>query len=412
MTPALDPPNTVWLIDVQSGALTPLYEQDAFVHARFDGSGEHVLLDTSGERLTYDLDGSLVSEETTLRCVRDEDATIIGGRRREDVRCGFISPSGRWMLFGMLTSEAGRESDRWIFDFDSGASRLLVEGLLNGGGCDGGFGASFSADEDFVAFAESGGDRLFVANVASGEVTTLTSSWAEWSPTGARLLVPDGDGVVLHDFEAGTAADVNGATWPAAFDPTGELIYYPAYKYLPMERDSTTVLDATRFTVILEVVGTPSGHLLWSDRPPIGTSKTGVVLALESAPDCPEGGAAVSPDGASVAAAIRMGGQFQDKRYGDPHKIVVFDAVTAELRTLGTGAHSFDEPLIRWNAEGTHILVVWPFAFGLSPLPRRDERLPTFAAGRSTLVVFEARSVVVDGAAFGVLQSVPAVLSA
>ena len=364
---------TLWVIDGATGELVPIKE------------GERVL---SLGGPTFE-----VGTPSLYPCEDDRTGADIAGRRHEGVQCGTFSPDGRWMTYPLPIAGSPRgDWDQWILDVPSGDRRLLVAGVRHCGGCDGGTGAGFSPDSAYLVIPELfNGGRVFLAHVASAETRLIAEGLGAtgiarspvWSSQGPRLLYsPDGARVVLEDLGEGTRVDVPDFQWPAAFDVTGQLIYSPAFDRRSSVAPSTTVIDASSLTPVAEVGGAPSFNLALISRPPIGLRDDGVVLALERAPGCiagttvyapaiPEGrcfdnsiGAAVSADGSFVAMATHAPGTL-DAGVPVRFDIIVFEIRTGEVRTVATEARSRFEPLIQWNREGTQILVVWPFAFGL-----------------------------------------------
>jgi len=203
------------------------------------------------------------------------------------------------------------------------------------------------------------------------------------------LYTDDGIRVVLADFEAGTTTRLAAIEWPARFDASGAIIYAPAWVYGPSNDDpdsadgvTTTVLEGTALEAIIEVAGAPSANLIWFDRPAVVMTDAGPVLAVEFATGCHGGttvygpdnrdgrcftaaaGAAVSPDGVHVALAKHTP-RVTGPPLSVPYDIVLVEVATGEVRTLAREAWSFSEPFLEWNASGTHILVTWPFAFGI-----------------------------------------------
>jgi len=384
------PPRTVWLIDVASGEAQTVYEDQSPVAARFNAAGTRVELTTTADPLAFALDGTPLSPEPRRICTQDGEDAIVDSTTYEDLRCGRLSPNGRWMLFEIPIPDTNSDWDQWVLDLDSGDRRLLQAAMRHCGGCDGRFGPGFSPAGDHAYFSELIQDgRVYAADLRSGEVEQISegnteiSSRPRWSPTGTRLLYSDDrQRVLLRDFAEGEPTDVPVLTWPATFDATGAVIYSPAYAAAE-DSISTTVVDATTLTTLQEVPGAPGTSAFWSPQSAVGLSPDGPVIATQHPPDCrggttiyapaaPEGrcfdgatSAAVAPDGRHVAIAT-VSGNSPSHATATEYQITLIDTANMEPTATIEGALSFDiPPRLEWNAAGTNLLVTWPQALGI-----------------------------------------------
>lgn len=389
-TPVPPPPRTVWLIDAASGDIQTLYEDRAPVAARFDTTGERVELTTTADPLAFALDGSALPPEPGRFCTQDGEDAIVDGTTYEELRCGRLSPNGRWMLFEIPIPDTNSDWDQWVLDLDSGKRRLLQPAMRHCGGCDGRFGPGFSPAGDHAYFSELIQDgRVYAADLRTGAVEQISEGNTEitarplWSPSGTRLLYSDdGRRLLLRDFAANDPVEVPGLRWPATFDATGAVIYSPAYA-APEDTGSTTVVDTTTFSTLAEVSGAPGTFAFWFAQSAVSLSPHGPVIAVQQAPDCrsgttiyapaaPDGrcfddavGATVAPDGRHVAIAVRTGDPPSHSTTSE-YQITLVDSATLEPIATIEGARSFDiPPRIEWNTAGTHLLVTWPQARGI-----------------------------------------------
>ena len=421
-TPPPGPPRveispTVWLIDVASGEQITLLEDDELLigSAWFDDEGRPVVRqwpDGSSLETTFDLAGKELSRgaPAPYRCAQDGDRVEIDGRTFEGIPCGLVSPDGRWMLYGV---DAGTTSitetsevpiwDQWLLNLETDERTLLHAGMRHCGGCDGRFGPAWSPSGRFVHFAElvSGGDVFLTDTasfetgvIASGPSATDLSRQPVWSPTKDQLLRAGTDGAtILEDLALGETIDFPGPTCPAAFDPSGRYLYFPALELREDSSTDVTVIDVNTLEAVAVRPGVvPSDRIWGAGGPPIVGVQGGIgfAAALEDTPNCrgtivysaeatneeglcvPGGrGAVFSPDASQVAIAVErelvrasyLGGQYGGTMWLTD--IVIVDVTSGEVRTVAEGAVSDGPPAITWNEAGTHILVRWPASYGI-----------------------------------------------
>jgi hypothetical protein len=365
----------------------------------FAGGG--VRLRAGQEWLAFDFDGNEVPA--------GEDPEFPFNACREGPEgevCGTISPDGRWLLFweeaGTTTSPGGFAvdvSDQWLLDVDAGSARLIQEGLVSCGGCDGVFGPRWSATSDFVVFTETGGDgRRWLAELTPGVITQIGNGQGIgtaplWSPTGDQLLynTPDG-GTLLLDLADGTTRELPIA-WPAAFDTTGAYAYAPAwFVHVDEQKDpsapdpSTMIVDLADGTIVATLSGAAPYTFLWESDIAVAATVRGVVAVMQGAEGCEgtaiyldadvvrciEGGVEGQIGPAGLVAVARetgptghvegpWGGSLEGTRFA-------IDIIHPDgrIETVIEGAISLDAaPGMTWNEAGTHLLVQWPRFVGL-----------------------------------------------
>jgi hypothetical protein len=318
-----------------------------------------------------------------------------------------MSPDGRSMLF--RTNETSGPTfptwDQWAIDLQTDRRIELQTGLQQCQG-DSFFPVGWSPSGRYVYYgdcAENGRTsgqtrgRTFLSDVETGRTRQIASglptfdSWPAWSPVEDKLLYRgDGGDVVLEDVSQEQWAVLLDVKWMASFDPSGRYVYSPSTNSTPKEptgTEITTVYDVEAGRVVATLPGLPaySRHVPFV---PVAGTGDGFVAALEYAPGCDGtavysgtrqvtcvAGAAwptISPDGALVALA-RKTGMTGPVEYpgGGSVSMTVFDVVivyvaTGVERVVAKGALGSDLALPSiWNAESTHILVRWPFWFGI-----------------------------------------------
>ncbi|NJD65674.1 MAG: hypothetical protein FIB00_10590 [Chloroflexi bacterium] len=402
-------PSRVWLVEAPTGSVRTLYESadQLASHARFDGAVVEVSAGLGTPRFNFD--GSTAAlATTTSRCSAPGGVVTIDGRAYPGVdACGFFSPDGEWMLFekdaGEVQVPAGfsvRSWDQWVVDVATGETTELQKGLVHCGGCDGRYGPRWSPTGQYVAFAELGGDlRRFLSEVATGSTRQIGAGSdvtlaPAWHPTEDRIVYSMGAELsgpaVYEDLGAGSKQQAP-LSWPVAFDASGQYLYSPAWGPSPKaDAGMTTIIDADTFDTVAELPGAAPEWLMWrTDAGAVVVGAGGPVAALQGAPGC-DGTAvyagsstarcvdtgrfgAPNADGTFVAVAMLRGTAGHVKGPGFEsltmarYSIELMDVRTRDVRTLIPEVISWDyqAPVIRWNAEGTHFVVVAPAATGL-----------------------------------------------
>ena len=148
----ISPTATVWLADVETGALKTLSESlGSDTHAaRFTSDGGILLqynAQGAARELTFDAQGNRLEDapvdRTVAHCVESESGAQVADRLYLGARCGLISPNGRFMTYAVDAGEVevdGRYSvpswDQWVVDLEMGILRRLQAGMRSCGGCD------------------------------------------------------------------------------------------------------------------------------------------------------------------------------------------------------------------------------------------------------------------------------------
>jgi hypothetical protein len=208
-----------------------------------------------------------------------------------------------------------------------------------------------------------------------------------WSPTTDLLLhgSPLSEPAIIEDLAAGTSRKLELA-WPAAFDRTGTLVYSPAWS--PSSKStglSTTIVDGASGAAVATLPGAPPWWFVWPGSVAVAAFPGGTFAVLQQAVGC--SGTAIYIDDKmqqcvsdGVEGQIGPGGLIAVARqtgtvgpaYGpgfETVSIAQFDIDVigpgGQVQTMVRGAVSFNAPLMVWNAEGTHLLVLWPRSIGL-----------------------------------------------
>ncbi|MGH2450735.1 MAG: hypothetical protein ACRDGE_05605 [Candidatus Limnocylindria bacterium] len=414
--PELRAVHAVRLIDVDAGSILTLYKSsdNEVFFAGFDETQPGVAIgfwegrpgsETSQTLVRFTLQGTEIQrgEWTGVpwrrgpacrdpRWTQETGPVEVDGEPYEDVRCGPISPDGRWMTYEVPLGEDSLAGwDQWAVDLETKERRLLQEGLRHCGGCDSRFGPTWSASGRYLYFSDLVSDgRIFLSDLQEGTTREIVSGSAdsryepEWSPVSDVLLYPGSDlRTVLEDLQAGSAIVLEGLPWPAAFDPTGGYVYSPAWGDLPPSAGgSTAIYHIGTGRIVASLPGQPrllrgpiGGPMRSYTTPAVVGVEGGFVAALEGASGC--GGTAIyseaaittcvagatepqiSPDGTKVAVGREVGGAV--------YEILVIDVATgAELMVIDAtlAGDGFSGPIGHarpiWNAEGTHLLVWGP----------------------------------------------------
>lgn len=392
--------SVAWLVDVQEGTTLVLRDERAtpaerIYRAEFLHGGEGVVTNSGVGTQTFDLAGHAI--EAALACATVAGGIEIDGRAYDAPACGASAPGSRWMIYGVdggtYTYDSGSTvpmSDYWLLDLDGGGRRLLQEGLVSCGGCDHFWSLEWSSSGDSVMFTETGGEgRVFLGDLASGSSQVVghgndRSLRPHWSAADDLAVLPAADGRTgILDPRTGAVRELS-LEWPARWDASGTTLYSPTWG--GQGPANVTIFDPSSDSVVVRLPGQPEENHYWYDQAVVMVFEGGRYLAaLQGAPAChgtqvyaPDGtetcvergvGPVLSPDGARVAIAQQHPGVAPTPPPGsDPptlHDIVILDVATGATVTVVRDVPGRQEPLLRWNEQGTHLLVVGPMAYGL-----------------------------------------------
>jgi hypothetical protein len=390
----------VQVIDARTGAATTLHES---TDTRAGGArivGDEVEVAVGGTVMRFRLDGA-PNSAYTVECEEVPGGARIKGRTYPGVTCrGVFSPDGKWMTYAVDNLPPPASSpgtwDQWVVDLDSGETRMLQEGLVHCGGCDGRYGPSWSASSRYVAYAETGGNRRFLSDVSSGATRQIGSggdigSAPTWSSSADWLvyqMTPQSNEARFEDLESGTASNLPIA-WPAQFDASGRVLYSPAWGSDPKSPPgTTTIFDPATWSVVATLAGQAPWESMWNGTRPVGLRDGDYVAAVERAPGCDgtaiyvEGRSAagcvlngvranVSPDGSYVAVARNEGATGTVTAPGieatslTRYSVAIVDMATGATRSVVADAPGYAPPVMAWNAAGTHLVVLWPNVEGI-----------------------------------------------
>jgi hypothetical protein len=410
--PGIAVAKTVWLVDAGAGTSTTLAEDhESFaLSARFSLDGDRIQVARDLQINEYDLAGGEIGPAPGVseQCTYIERAEEIDGRWHPSLNCEessavpnpFLSPDGVWFTYRLDVSDRfvppafPPVSEMWALNAVTGERHLLHE-MQDCGGCDGRFGPSWSPSGRFYVFGETGGEgRVFLSDMQALSTRVIANGnevvdEPQWAPEEDLLTyrAPDGAAVV-EDVSSGTSRQAEGLVWPAAFDPSGQYIYSPAFGANTGDRESqaTLVFPVATLDAPVRLDGVPDALNLWRRSVAIhGDPVIKAALVDASGCDgtriyadgdevvCIEGGQAanVSPDGTKVALA-RLTGQTGPVPYpgGGSVSLNVFDIVIVDVGSgdetvVGTDAISDQPPLLTWNTTSSHLLVEWPVHSGL-----------------------------------------------
>jgi hypothetical protein len=287
--------------------------------------------------------------------------------------------------------------DQWAVDLQADARLLLQARLLHCGGCDGHFGPEWSPTGRYLYFSELAGDgRTFLSDLKTGTTREIFRGHTDaeyepdWAPASDQLLYPNDNGsTTFEDLPADSRRELPELVWPARFDLSGAFAYAPAWSTAKAPPATTTILDLHSGDIdsLPGRIGRPSVYA------PVDavTNIAGMAMAaLEQAPGCDgtavyvgatlrfcEQGAvapAFSPDGSALALLRRTGdiGRYDSPSisalFGAIYEVVLVDLRSGAERVVATNVigNSDIYPLpARWNDIGTHLLLQYPFAYGL-----------------------------------------------
>ena len=298
------------------------------------------------------------------------------------------------MLYGVNVDGAevgGGRYEAWVLDLDTGRRTLVTDALRHCGGCDGRVGPAWSVSGRYVLVGETYGgvdSAMYLYDVETGQTRKVAegsfvsgvTTQVRWSPLEDAVLAPAADGsAAIERLPGGEVLAFPEVGWPARFDESGRLVYAPAGLYaLPggAVRSETVIADAANGEVVARWEGSPA---TWPVERGVTWTEQGPAALLEQAPECDDGtllrhpvlveprclaaarGAAFDPDVEQVAFARPTGGQDVTTRW----EIVLLDIGTGSERVLTSDAIGSEPPLIRWQPEGTHLLVLWPGPTGI-----------------------------------------------
>jgi WD40 repeat protein len=403
-------PKTVWLVDVAATSMRRLAEDfESFaLSARFTEDGTRVQLAVNTTITEHDLNGNeLGPAPDDSSCEYIEQGEQINGRWHPSVNCDspplaplpFFSPDGRWFTYRLADAAATPVfppiSEMWALDLQTGARQLLHE-MQDCGGCDARFGPAWSPSGRYYVFAETGGEgRVFLSDLEAGSTRHIANGneipdQPEWAPNEDVLLYKSAEArVAMEDLPAETMQVLDNLAWPAAFDPSGEVIY--TRSFVPPDKDPAPVTTTFVRTSALDTTSQLDGGIesltLFRDNhhPVVGTPA--IVAALAGASGCDgvqiyaagdkvtcilDGrGATISPDGAKVAVA-RITGTTGLVSYpgGGSVSLNVFEIVVINVKSgaetvVASDAVSDQPPIITWNEGASHLIVEWPAFAGL-----------------------------------------------
>lgn len=359
-SPTADPYQSPWArfgrmtINASSGAITKVIQRDEI----------NVLSEPRDAEFTAVRPCSAVGESVRLGHGR---VSISG--HEYNANCGYLSPGGRFMYYG---AHSALESEGWVLRLTDG-SRFQVAGTFGcGSSCDGGTFGYWSWSGRYLWYFDAGARtqesstwRLLDAESA---LIIRAGSVGVWSPT-EDAYAQSGAGVVLvtrlPSGEVSTYADITGRV---AFDDDG--------RYLISVDGTTVVVDLKSAAVVARWLGKPQQmpyerSFAAFEGAPIGLMEFAEgcdgILAyhplLSGSSRCLKGvkGAVWSPDRRSIAFSRFL-------RQGSSSSMVTDDRWSAVILDIGSGREieaardlrSDFQPFLRWNTEGTRLLVEWP----------------------------------------------------
>lgn len=402
-TPAVEVQHTVWLLNLWEEERYTIYEHPDVPPGDVGFVGARIASVTRGSgTATYGSDGR-PGGGMSLPCKQVPGGGVeIGPLHLDQVpACGPSSPHGRYMLYRvpgptkMLASGYEVDTwDQWVFDVSGheGGHRLLAQGLVSCGGCDGRFGPLWSPDGRYVLFAETAQDgRVFVTDLQTGATDVVAHgtdiqfrpSWSSDTTEPRFLVRGEGDVAVLVNAVSGERTTLP-IDWPARFDATGTIAYSPSGTLRHYEGVVTTVVDLAT-SEVSEVSGAAPLSYLWSGAIAISARDRGGGFTASLVADacagttvhstgfpsrCIQGayGAAPSWNGQQVAFARLVPGAdvvFNGTRFSR-YDIAVMDVETGNIEVVAEGAYSGPlAPRIQWGRFGDVLLVTWPHFTGL-----------------------------------------------
>jgi WD40 repeat protein len=396
--------SALWLIEVESGRKTVLYEGGGQASARFDPDGQSVsalvhIEDGRFRSLRYDLDGRVLEQYEDRLLIRvspdgesryyslleppTPDATRLvlehGGEPvplpdgERGTYGGAFSPDGSRLLIGSgrLESASVVVFTYHVVSVESGESLFTFE-TREPEGTDGGEVPRWSPSGRYIA--SSGRiDGLVVHDTETGESILLGAGLSRWSPAEDAILAIDEEGSIdsvrfpAAGFPAKQAHRTRLATAVDALSPRfgarGRYVYWE-----DRDRSSTTVAAAATGDVVASwdsqaadsfyagvypIVATPQGPaavLSVHDEGCRGTELRHPALA--GGARCLDGGYVPrwSPDGRLLA-------------YASGDELRLLEVTSGDERVLARGIDRSDYvegALARWSPNGKYLLVQWP----------------------------------------------------
>jgi len=309
------------------------------------------------------------------------------------VNCGTVSPDGRFMLYGVDIEGAGISGggyEAWTLDLETGGTTLVTDQLRHCGGCDGRVGPAWSPSGRYVLVGETYGgpdSTMYLYDTETGDTRPVAmgtyvsgiTSQVRWSPAEDAYLAPAGEGSLIERLPGGERTLLPDLPWPALFDDTGELVYAPGGQYTLLPeggtaggiRTDTVIADAATGEVVAVWEGAPS---IWPVERGVTSTDDGPMALLEAAsgcdgvtvhapsrsePLCVPGARAPAFDPAATRFAFGRPVAETDR---ETHwEIVVYDVDAEREVVLGSyvSGRGRQPPLIRWSADGAHLLVLW-----------------------------------------------------
>lgn len=334
-SPTADPYQSPWsrfgrmTINASSGAITKVIQRDEI----------NVLSEPRDPEFTAVPSYSAVGESVRLGHGR---VSISG--HEYNANCGYLSPGGRFMYY---RAHSALESEGWVLRLTDG-SRFQVPGTFGcGSSCDGGTFGYWSSSGRYLWYFDAGARtqesstwRLLDAESA---LIIRAGSVGVWSPT-EDAYAQSGAGVVLvtrlPSGEVSTYADITGR------DAVARWLGKP--QQMPYERSFAAFEGAP--IGLMEFAEGCDGILAYHPL-------------LSGGSRCLKGvkGAVWSPDRRSIAFSRFL-------RQGSSSSMVTDDRWSAVILDIGSGREieaardlrSDFQPFLRWNTEGTRLLIEWP----------------------------------------------------
>lgn len=398
----------VFLIDAETGGVTPLLETDSTpLRVRgFSPDGMLTVHTTTirdnrvvgGTKWLYGPDGVLAgtSPDDPERCFGGFEFfpvdVLIGGRVHR-VECFSFSPDRRFGYYELRPSESRGQRDAtyeaWLLRMSDGANQLLTAELRSCGGCDGFQPPHWSPSGRYVVFEETrsiGGRVAYVGDTESRTARSIGPRVAVslWSPRGDTLIVWDErGGTALLDLPSGTRRLFSSEQLGRRFDRSGRYLYH-----LVPPRDSLgSPLIPSRETVVVDAE-TGAERARWAGAPRLGYLSVAdyrgtPVGILEEAVSCrgglmvyhpglPDGercvqnamGGVWSPDSAALAFGRTSGPSFTMNYAGDQvvWNVFEFDIASGAERPIVADFRGWltIPPLIWWSPDAARLVVESP----------------------------------------------------
>ncbi len=378
---------TLWLVDASDGSVLLLTETEGYVgQERFVDAGQAVAFTqvVPGQ-------GSAVHALDLSGHPWDSPREPQSPGVCERLSCGPSSPDGRHTVYTTSPPEGSLVYAYGVIDLETGSQLELRGDLVHCGGCDARYAPAWSPSGRYFTIAEFGGDgRVFLADVEARTDRPIgtgneTTRRPDWSPVADIVALSGVEGTALVHPVTGDEWPID-LEWPVRWDASGRYLYSPAWgsggvtRIFDMETGETD-----------EVAGTPPQAHLWTDDVAVvgledggytaalgrasGCDGVRVTSALAPSPQCIAGatGAAVSPDGRRVAAAVFVEPVRVERtaqRWPTDMallRLLIMDVTTGAIVQVEGELVGFagEPPAMRWHPESTHLLVRWPASYGL-----------------------------------------------